>query len=308
MPGVADIFGNFEVEFDTTMVGGITEYNLGTGTQVANDTMSGAVYPQHLSINAQKPVASFSTVQIARALDNCALTGTSIAGLGAGFKFYLYQHSEGSTRAGASSHRKLTINEGIIVPTSLTCDHQGDATLSYDIVLTYNGTNDIIVLADSQSVPTVQGDTERFSLGKVTLESVLLESIRNLTINFGIDAVSEGADSEIWDRYASIRSIKPSLSLTGIDPEWLAAANIPLIGKAATHTNTAIYLRKRAQGSTFETDGTAEHIKFTAAGLAHIETPAQVTGDTPAETTLTMPLRYDGTNAPLIIDTASAIT
>ena len=90
---------------------------------------------------------------------------------------------------------------------------------------------------------------------------------------------------------------------------WCApSAKIPLTGLKVTHANTAFYLRKRAIGSTFVANGTAQHIKFTAEGLATIDNAMQVSGDEPSSTTLTMPLHYDGTNAPLVIDTASAIT
>jgi hypothetical protein len=305
---VTQTHGGFQVELDTTMLSGITAYNLGTGTVSANETNSGNVYPEYPFLRGQKPVGSITTVQIARALDNCGLTGTSIAGLAAGLKFYLNKHADGSTRTAGAAHNKYTMTKGLIVPTSLTCDHQGDATLSFDVVIAYDGSNDPIVLAINQSLPAGQLDDQRFTLGPVTLESVLLTQVQQFTITFGVEAVSEGADSDLWDQYSHIRTIKPSLSLTGSDPNWLAAAKVPLTGLKVTHANTKIYLRKWAIGSTFVANGTAQHIKFTAEGLATIDSALDVSGDDSSSTTLTMPLHYDGTNAPLVINTASAIT
>ncbi len=303
---VTQIFGGFGVELESTLIGAISQYELGPGSNVANDVTSGSVYPEFLSLTAQQPVASFSTLQIARALGVAGLTGLAITGTG--LKFYLRKHAEGSTRAGASSHRKFTINEGIIVPRSLTCDHQGDAELSYDVIITYDGSNDPVVIADSFSLPAGLVDDQRFSLGSTTIGGIALAQIRQFQIDFGVNAVSEGADSDIWDRYVSIRNITPSLTLRGVDPEWFSAAKIPLVGKVAVHANTTVYLRKREEGATFLADGTAEHIKFTADGLATIETLATVSGEEASETVLMMPLNYDGTNDPLVIDTASAIT
>ena len=307
--GVTSIFGGFCVEFDATMLGGINAYDLGSGTQVASEISAGNVYPEYPHLTGQKPVASFSTVQIARALDNCGLSGTSIAGLTTGLKYYLRKHADGSTRAAGSNHNKYSIAKGIVVPTSLTCDHQGSAVLSFDVVVTHDGSgNPPIILAVSQALPSAQLDDQEFGLGPITLESVLLTQVGQFTINFGLTPSSEGADGDIWDQYASIRTIKPSLSLTGTDPNWLADAKIPLTGLRVTHGNTAFYLRKYAIGSTFVINATAQHIKFTAEGLATLDNVLQVSGEEPSGTTLTMPLHYDGTNAPLTINTASAIT
>lgn len=306
--GVTNIFGGFNVEFDAVVIGGINAYDLGTGTQLASEISAGNVYPEYPHLMGQQMVGTFSTIQIARALDNCGLTGTSIADLTTGLKYYLRKHADGSTRASGGSHNKYTIKKGIIVPTSLTCEHQGTATITFDVVITYDGSNVPIILAASQSLPAAQSDDQEFTLGPLTLESVLLDHVQQFTITFGLTPSSEGADSDIWDKYASIRTIKPSLSLTGSNPNWLADASIPLTGLRVTHANTAFYLRKYAIGSTFVADGSAQHIKFTAAGLAVIDDVLQVSGEEPSGTTLTMPLHYDGTNAPLTINTASAIT
>ncbi len=308
MPGVSDLYGAYQVEFDTTMLSGMTTQSINTGSQVSNEITSGNVYAEFLALTGQQPVAAFSTMQIARALDNVPILGTSIAGLGAGLKFYLRKHEEGATRTAGSAHNKYTITEGIIVPTSLTVDHQGDASISYDIVITYDGSNSPIVLTVNQALPGSQLDDQRFTLGKVVLESITFDHLKQMTINFGVSAVSEGADSEIWDRYASIRSVLPSLTLSGIDPDWFADAKVPLLGLAVTHANTAFYLRKRANGNSFVADVTAEHIKFTAAGLATIDDAVQVSGQDPSGLTLNMPLKFDGTNVPLTVDTTSAIT
>jgi hypothetical protein len=291
------------------MIGGITAIGLSTGSEVLTESVSGALYPQHIALTAQKPAATFSTVQIAAALDESGLVGASIAGLAAGFKMYLFEHATGGTRSGVTAHNLYTMVKGIVAPISLTCDHQGDAVLSYAVAIaSTDGATAPVVIAVDQSLPTPAGDTERFTLGAFTFESLAFTQAKRFTLNFGIDAQVEGADSDIWDTFPSIRSIAPSITLEGIDPNWLAAAKIPLAGLAVTHANTAFYLRKRDDAGSFVVDGTAEHIKFTADGFATISEPIQWGGSGPATCTLELPLRYDGTNPPLILDTSSAIT
>jgi hypothetical protein len=55
-------------------------------------------------------------------------------------------------------------------------------------------------------------------------------------------------------------------------------------------------------------DVTAEHIKLTAAGMATIENIFDDQADEPAQVSCEITTNYDGTNVPITIDTASAIT
>ena len=165
------------------------------------------------------------------------------------------------------------------------------------------------MLTESQALPAGLTDAERFTLGPVTIESILLAQVRRFELDFGIEVKTEGSDSDIWDTYCSIESIQPTLTLRGIDLNWWKdSGGVPLTGKAATHANTKIYLRKRAAGATFVADETAQHIKFTADGLAHIDDGFSADANNKAEASLVLPMRYDGTNNPLVVNTASAIT
>ena len=243
-------YGIYSVGFGSgggsTLIGGITKQSLSTGSTVKGEPTAGSVYPSFQSMTAQQPGASFDTLHVAAALDACGLQGLSIASLTGGFNLYAQKHAEGGTRAGSGAHRQYVFNEGLVVPRSLSVDHQGDATISYDVIATYDGTNDPVVINDSVSLPTSGSDDERFTLGPVSIESVTIDHLKSLQIEFGIEVNSEGADSEVWPRFASITSVSPKITLRGVDVEWLKSANVPLAGKAATHANTTVFLRKRA--------------------------------------------------------------
>jgi hypothetical protein len=128
------------------------------------------------------------------------------------------------------------------------------------------------------------------------LESITLASKIAVDIDFGIDARPEYADGEVWPSKISIFGIAPQITFRGIDPTWLAAAKIPILGRAVTHVLTSIALRKREIGGTFAVGG---GITFTAAGLAHVS--EAFTGGAPGETEVILRCRHDGTNAPLIV-------
>lgn len=296
------------VEVGAVLLGGISQQSVNTGTTVRGESQSGEMYPRFQSLISQRPAAGFTTLALQNALDAVGLQGVDIAGLSGFLKLYGQAHVDGGTRAGASLHRRYTVSAGRLVPRILSADHQDDASLSYEAVVSYDGTNDPVVIADLQSLPSGIVDDERFTLGPITIGGVTIPEVRSLEVNFGLDVQSEGSDSDVWDTFVSVRSINPVLTIRGIDLEWLKSANIPLLGKAGTHANTTIYLRKRLQGGTFVVDATAQHIKLTADGLAYIDAPFENPGRGPAECALIMQVRYDGTNDPIVIDTASAIT
>ena len=296
----------YAVKIDTTVLGGQTQGTVQTGTQTRGEAADGAVYPRTQSIVGQNPGASFTTLAIAAALDAVGPTGLAI--VGAGFSAYGQQHAEGGTRETGANHRQYLISKGIIVPTGISCDHQGDAQISYAVAAVYDGVNNPVIINDDVALPAIASDDQRFTIAKCTIAGVLLPDIRSWGLDFGIDVQVEGGNSDIWPTMSSIRSIRPVLTLRGIDIEWFKAANIPLVGKLATQANTTFYLRKRLSGGDFELDASAVHIKFNAAGLVHIDQPVDGNTNSPSEANLVLVTNFDGTNAPVVINTASAIT
>lgn len=286
-------------------IGAITQQQLRSEAEIRSEAQSGEIYRRFMSLVGRRATARFGTHQLAIALDECAQTGHIIEE--GGVNFFAQKYTEGSTPTAGANHRKYNIQEGVMVPRTLTCDHQGDAELIYECFATYDGTNAPIKETDSSALPAAIADAERFTIGPVTLETVTIDHIRRIEIDFGLSLLLVGADSDQYDTFCCVRGIAPSITLRGIDIEWLKAANIPWAGKAITHANTTIYLRKRDIDD-FVADNVAEHIKFTADGLAVVETIMEEGGDEPAECSITLPLRYDGTNVPIVIDTSIAIT
>jgi hypothetical protein len=307
---INDLYRMYQVTLGTTQLGAITQVALPLNTQVGGEPTSGSLYTYWQGVVSQKPQCDFTTKAIAAALGICGMTGYNIGATSSAMVVYAAKRQKGGTIAAGASHRKYTFNAGILVPRTLTVNHGEDATLSYQAVLAYDGTNAIILPVDAQALPAAEADAERFGLGPITIESILLKSVESLSIEFGITAEAEAAGGDIWPDYPGIKAILPVLTLRGMDPTWLASATvetIPLGGTLVTHAATNIYLRKRLLGGTYVADGTAEHIKLSAAGLATITNALNVDGTENGKCDLTMPMRFDGTNLPLLIDTTSAI-
>jgi hypothetical protein len=298
--------GLYGVKVNTTAIGGVTAQNLGLDDDVNPEALSGEVYARFLSLVRQGLTPAFSTKAIATALGVCGVVGVDLSS--SALVLFAQKWAAGSTRASGLVHRSFTYQHGILAPRTLSCDFRGDAVINYEALVGYDGVNDPVVLSDTEAVPEVT-DTERFSLGPVKLGNITLDQVTNISIDFGLDLVGEGTDADYWDTYVSIREIKPTLRFTGnAAAAWFAAAGIPLLGKVGTHANSVFFLRKRAAGATFVADGTAEHLKFTAAGLARIEEGFQAAGNETGTVTVVMDLSYDGTNAPLTFTADQMIT
>lgn len=297
-------------------LGGIGSQRVNTNTDVVGDALSGEVYNRWASIRSQKPVFDFMTKAILTGLANVPLTGLDIVTVLTGtdkLSLFGQKVAEGGTRDAGAVHRLMKGSKGLVVLGSLSCQHQQDAELTLTTILTYDGTNDPIVVADNVSLPAGIVDTERFSLGPIFLNAIAVTGHRSVNVNFGVQAVSEGSESEIWDRFAYIREIMAEITIAGVDVSLLAAAKIPLIGVLLTqpnppaNTNTRIFFRKRASGGTFVADGTAVHVRLNAAGLAYVETPFDGSGNAPGTATVRIKCHFDGLQPPIAVSTAVAI-
>jgi hypothetical protein len=306
---IARMHGIYAVKVGATVLGAVGRTALRTGTDVRQESTSGEVFARFQALYAQKPMAEFQTRQLAASLGVAALTGVALTS-GAPLIVYAQKMVEGGTRASGSTHRAFTINEGLLLPRRITCEHQGDAVLDYEALATYDGSNEPVAPSETQALPAVT-DAERFTIGGITINdgstSYVLGECRRIEIDFGIAAETVGADSDIWDTSCRIIEIHPRITFSGIDTEWWKSTQIPLTGRNIAHASTKIYLRKRAAGGTFVADATAEHLKFTACGCAYVD-GLEGSGNGLQEVSVSFPLKFDGTNNPITINTASAIT
>lgn len=291
-------YGLYGVEVDATLIGGVTQQEIPTGTTVRGEAPSDQVFPEIVSVVSQKPTVQFQTLDVARALGVIGPLGLAIASLETGLKLYARKHQDGGDRAGAGQHRKYTVRKGILIPRTLTADHQADAELSVDAVITYDGVNDPVAITDAANVPAGLTNDRRYTMGPATIAGLALTGRTGVSIEFGLNVEAESADGDIWDTEVSIVSIMPRIVVRGIDPTWLAAAAIPLLGKAGTHANTAFYLKRRVHGGTFAT-GSA-HCRFTADATWYVDPAFSAQDHNAAGVTLIGVCRHDGTNSPIV--------
>jgi hypothetical protein len=273
---------------------------------------AGEVQPRHIALVGQSATANFNTYALPTAIDATGLKALCIATVTEpGVKFYLQKHDACGTVSSGSVHRSLLISAGVVVPRRIRCDHQGHATIDYDIVIIKETSNNAIVISDTADMPTIGATAgNRWTLGKCTVGGVTLSDYTSMEIDLGNQVTTRGTQSNVWDTYVEVRTHSPTITIRGIDPNWFkATGGVPIDGLACTHANTILYLRHRTtDGTGFVADATATHIKFTSAGIATVQQAMQGEATRFTETAVQITCRDDGTNDPIVVVTASAIT
>lgn len=287
----------------------IVSQSMSAGLRKIIEASDGEVDPRYVAVMDQRPTMGFSTTDIKTALDLAGISGHEIDvddGAQGALEMFFQKLAEGGTRAGAGNHMKLAVNEGILIPVTLSASQGGRATLTYLCVCTYDGTNNPIVIAISQDLAAgTPGTAVLWTLGPIELNGTLVNGIVDVSINFGIDLRIDASDGEHWARFVAIMNRQPSVSFS--TPDVGLFNTLGLSGAAQGATDSLVYLRKLAEGSTRVADATAEHIKITVdEGHINVEDITTEHGQRAGVTGIITPT-YDGTNAILAIDTAAAI-
>jgi len=297
----------------TAVLSGVGGCRLGIENDLGNVATDGEVYSRFISLRGQKLMAQFNSMHIAASLTTCGFGCLRISATGGtktGLTLYAKKQQQGGSRASGSVHNSFNIKQGILCPRRLTCDHQGDARIEYDALATYDGTNNPVVLGANVALPTNPATPERFTLGPISLDlngtPTTFSGKRGFELDFGHTVESVGADSDIWDTFARIVETQPALILRGIDISWFGSSAIPLTGVQIDYADTIVVLQKRAHGGTFVDGATAEHIGIKLAGMGVIENAFDAQGNATGEVNLRIPCHFDGTNAPIVIDTTYA--
>ncbi len=275
------------------------------------EVTAGNVSPTHVALVGRKLMHNASTYDLPGFLDAVGVSGLCITGAtNFGARAFLQKFDDCGVAA-SSGHRSFTFANGLLVPKTLSVEHQGDAKLTFDLhVLGDGGTNDPVILSDSATLPTITQTPGRWTLGPITLGGLTFNEYTGLEIDFGNDVQTKGVASQIDATHVEARTHAPKIKITGIDPAWFASAKIPIGGLVAANATDKIFLRKRTQtGINFAANGTSGHIKIVPAGLAAIGKAGGAEMHRASETEIQIVCAKDASaNNPLIVTTATTIS
>lgn len=302
----------FAVKYGSTVVSGLQQLDAQTNPNVEAESNSGTPYPQFVVITEQKPRVMFSTKQVAALLGVTGLAGAAIDGTNGFVAYYASLASNGLPAAG-TVHRSYTTNRGLLLPRRLVCQSRGNAQVDAEaLVFSADGAAHPFVIADNVGLPTIVQNNIQHTIGPIALgvtgTVITPDCLQNLTIDFANGAETLHCGSDLYDTHLQLPRVAPIITITGINAAVFGSAGVPPVGLPLSHAATKIFLRKRAtNGIGFVADGTAEHIKLTCCGVA-VVTQHTGQGTARAEVTIQITTAWDGTNAPVTINAASAIS
>jgi len=313
-----NVYTLYAVNYDPTtvanamLIDGVSDFNLDPRFQEILSAADGSVDPTHVAMMYQDPRLTFSTTKLATVLAK-ASNAMLINGLKIdadetynGCEFWFQKLQEGGTRAGAGSNVKMTVKEGLLLPRRITAAQRGVATMEFEAICTYDGTNEPIVIATSQNLEGSPSVAELFTLGKVSINGSDLDNVQSINIETGLQEVVIAGDGAAWPTYVAIMSRNPLITITTFDVAVLSTYGLD--GTAQSASDSVIYLRKLSEGGSRVADATAQHVSITVdEGMIRTRSIPAPHGS-PAIATIELRPTYDGENDILVINPAVAIS
>lgn len=302
----------YAIQIQTTaavdlLIDQISNQNVDTGITELLLSADGDVDNTFVALQSQNPRIGLTTSALATVLASCGISGLKIDSDvdDDGAECWFQKMDEGGVRATGANHYKLTVNEGLLLPRGISAPNDGHATMDMELIITYDGTNDPIVIASSQSLEGSPSVGEVFTCGKVVINGAQLEGIQNIDIDFGLSELVLSADGQLWPTFAAIQGRAPSITIRTTDVGSLSTFG--LTGDAQGATDSLIYLRKFSEGSGRVADNVAEHISFSIDdGMIYV-TAVDGDSDSPQMADVKITPTYDGSNAVMVINTATTI-
>lgn len=302
----------FAVRYGSTTVSGLTTLDTQINPTVEAESSSGSPFPQFAVITSQRPRIMFATKMAAALLGVTGMAGAVIDGTNPFTAFYAALSPSGLPNAG-SVHRSYAASRGLLVPRRLQCSGRGQLQVDAEaLIFSADGAAHPIVIGDNVALPAVIANNVLHTIGPITLgvtgTVITPGCIQNVSVDFGNGADTLFCGSDLYDRHLELPRVAPVITLSGINATAFAdTGGVPRVGMPLSHAATRIFFRKRAaNGVGFVADATAEHIQLTVDGVA-VVTQHTGQGTSRAEVTIQITTKWDGTNAPVTINAASAI-
>ena len=246
-----------EVDYDGTALP-LNQRTAQPGANVVRARAGGSITPTHASVRSLDPRVTLETPHIAAALGVTGMLGALIAS-DALLTMFSKQRS-GTGFAGTLSHLQMVMNKGILVPRQLTAGLDG-SSLTLEAIGVYDGSNEVIVVTDSQTYSGTDAISEAFLVGPVMLNGTEVTRIQSITVDFGLDVHITRGSGQVRPEEVSIRAQSPSIQFVTTDASVLDTTGIDGVAQGAT--DSVVYLRKLDENGTVVADGTGQHISFT---------------------------------------------
>ena len=279
---------------NATIIDQVQSRGFTNGIGIQRPILDGKVDPEFASIMDIEPRGTIVTTGIDKGLTVCGVDALAIA---SNVDLFFQKVAANSTRASGTSHAKMTIATGLLVPRRISAQQSGVATYELEVIASSSdGTTAPHSIATSESLAGSPATTEQFTLGVFTLNGSAI-ACQGVEIDFGIDVKADGAP---YPCLVYVHERMPSITITVPDVGAITGAGFQT-GTAISST-TKVQLLSMAQNGTRNTTG---HIECTVnEGLVTVEENSG-DGSRIDQGRITITPTYDGTNDILAFSTTS---
>ncbi len=280
------------VSVNGTVISSIISSEATDGVSYTNPILTGNGYPGFSAVTGIKQGGVFSSHALYQVINATGAIGVAISSTTG---LYFKKRAVGGLASG-SVHRSYLVSSGVVIPTSLSCTHQGEAVINCAIVaISADGTTSGIAVANNSAMPseTSAAMDDVWTLYDAKIGNVTFTGLTGVDIDFGNSVRTVGSNSEKFDTAVGMRSMSPTITLRGLDNTLVTTALAQ--SSTGTHANSNIRFFKRGSVA-----ADAVHIILTMNGSWCFETLASASGDGEATCNARMVASFDGSDLPIV--------
>ncbi len=286
---------------------GATSIDFSTNAEISGND-SGALYEEFQSITRFDPTATITTKAIAQALGFVGLEGQCVGSAFDVTQVDVIYRQVGTCQSALSAtpHIRDRVSTGLLTLGTLTADRGQDATLSVMLDALTDGSNAPVSRTDGVALPSPIV-AERFTLGLPAIAGATFPEIESVSIAFNVSKTDKTPSlGSIWTDSVGVLTVRPVVEFRGRDLSKVTDALITAGADNANHVDTVIQLIARESSGAYQSFAGGNHIAITVAGLVVPDSLGNASSNQRATTSLRLAAAYDGTNAPILFDLASA--
>ena len=309
-----ELFSNDAVTLHTTamssavVLGSITDASIRLGTETIKPA-TGDVYESAIAVAAQKPALEFGTEAIKSFLTQVGSpTGLCIDSDGThpGVSLHGQKHDKCATSArvptGTAEHVKYTVENGLILPQSLSVSGGGNAALKTTAYgISTDGETSPVDLDYTSTRPSGVITSEMFGLGVPRVNGIYLDQVTGVNVQWDHELKMEPYAGSLYPSIVSVLKTKVTVTITTDDPKIVGAtpaSQIAELGvKGPSNTTYLQFIQRDASGGGYIADATSTHLTAYMNGFITVSDAYKAAGSSTAQADIKIEGLFDSTQS-----------
>lgn len=285
----------YAIKIGSTMHAGITSQQMNLGAQLDKEPTDGSPYFTNVVLTGVDPTVSIATNQPIGLMEAVGVAGSAISS-SRPLQMFLWKYSAGSARSGSSDNKIITLNSGLLVPKTLSCQARGNVSFECDALATSADGSCPWTIANG-AVPSYT-DEGKYGVRSISLSSGDTSNINSFTLDFGINTIPDYGVGDYCAIEQYIQQFDGRLTLSSSQAGWVSDA---WDGEEVT---AVITLGKR--GTTAQFEPVANDYTITCHGIWTLDSMFNGSGNSPANSSATITLTKSGSTLPIVFGPTSS--